>query len=97
MTGPGDEAPDVSAEGMELGKKYWLDDPQHVTWIVRALTAVCIALVLADLFYHKHVYFGFEEWFGFYGFFGFAAFFFMVMAGKQLRKIVMRPEDYYDE
>ena len=82
---------------MEPGKKYWLDERRNVTRLVYALTAACIALVVSDLFYHKHVVFGFEGWFGFYGFFGFAAFFFIVIAGKQLRKIVMRDEDYYDE
>ena len=61
------------------------------------LAAVCFGLVAVDLFYHKHVHFGFEEWFGIYGFFGFLAFFFIVLAGKELRKVLMRDEDYYDE
>ncbi len=75
----------------------WLERPRTVSGIVWTLAAVCVALVVADLFYHKHVHFHFEEWFGFYGFFGFAAFFFIVMAGKRLRGVLMRPEDYYDE
>lgn len=74
-----------------------LDDPRTVTRLVRGLAAVCIALVVGDLAYHKHVHFGVEAWFGIYGFFGFAAFFFIVLAGKQLRKILMRPEDYYED
>ena len=33
-------------------KKYWLDDPRHVKWIVWTLAAVCVALVLADQTFH---------------------------------------------
>lgn len=77
--------------------KGWFEVPRNVTRLVYGLAAVCVGLVAADLVYHKHVHFGFEEWFGFYGFFGFLAFFFIVLAGKQLRKLLMRKEDYYDE
>lgn len=73
-----------------------LEDPRTVKMLVWGLAAVCVALVVADLLYHKHAHFGVEEWFGVYGFFGFAAFFFIVLAGKQLRKVLMRPEDYYE-
>ena len=82
---------------MSPERKRWLDEPRNVTRLVWALAAVCVALVIGDLVYHKHVHFGFEGWFGLYGFFGFAAFFFIVLAGKYLRKILMRDEDYYDE
>lgn len=82
---------------MSSERKRWLDEPRNVTRLVWALALVCAALVIGDLAYHKHAHFGFEGWFGIYGFFGFAAFFFIVMAGKHLRKILMRPEDYYDE
>ena len=77
--------------------KDWLDNPRNVTRLVWALAAVGVGFMVADLFYEKHVHFRWEEWFGGYGFFGFAAFFFIVMAGKQLRRVLMRPEDYYDE
>lgn len=89
--GPDGRAPNASRE--PPGR---LEDPRTVTMLVRGLAAVCVALVLGDLLYHKHAHFGFEEWFGVYGFFGFAAFFFIVLAGKWLRKILMRPEDYYE-
>ena len=35
-------------------------------------------------------------WFGFYAVFDFVTFFLAVLAGKELRKVLMRPEDYYD-
>lgn len=82
---------------MSSERKRWLDEPRNITRLVWTLAAVSAALVIGDLAYHKHVDFGFEGWFGFYGFFGFAVFFFIVIAGKHLRKVLMRPEDYYDE
>jgi hypothetical protein len=77
-------------------KKYWLDEPRNVTGIFYALCAVCAALVAADLFYHKHIHFFWENWTGFHGFFGFLGCVFLVLAAKQLRKILMRGEDFYD-
>jgi len=81
---------------MSKEKEYWLDNPGNVNKIVWALCISCGLLVLADLFYHKHTHFNFEGWFGFYGFYGFVACVGLVVAAKQLRKIVMREEDYYD-
>ncbi|MDP4795423.1 MAG: hypothetical protein NWR87_00790 [Rhodospirillales bacterium] len=78
-------------------KKYWLDSPKNVDKLVYAIYAICAGLFLADLVYHKHPHFAVEEWFGFYGIFGFFAFFGVVMAGKFLRKLIKRDEDYYDE
>ena len=82
------------------GKRHWLDQAQNVNRIYYGLVLVCVVLVLLDLghwVYDKHAHFGWENLFGFYGFFGFAAFFLAVLAGKQLRKILMRREDYYDQ
>ena len=75
----------------------WFDRPRNVTRLVYGLAIVCGGLLVADLLYHKHVEFDFEGWFGFYAFFGFLAFVFIVLLGAQLRKILMRDEDYYDE
>ena len=77
-------------------KKYWLDDPRHVKWIVWTLAAICFALVLADPFYDKHAHFAWEGWFGFYGLFGFLTFCLIVLSGWPLRKLLSRDEDYYD-
>jgi len=81
---------------MANDKKQWLDQSKNVTLLVRILTAVCLLLVAADLVYHKHGHFEWEMLFGFHGFFGFSAFFLLVLAGKHLRKLLMRDEDYYD-
>ena len=79
-------------------KPRWLDDPMHVTLIVRGLYAACGLLVVLGLFFidAHHAHFPWESWPGFYGVYGFLAFTFAVLAGKQLRRVLMRDEDYYD-
>jgi hypothetical protein len=77
-------------------RTYWLDDPKNVDRLVRAFYGVCAVLVAIDVFVPKHGPYAIEHWFGFYGWFGFLACVALVLAAKQLRRIVMRPEDYYD-
>ncbi len=89
---------------MNSENKYWLDDPRNVNKIVYALYAICALLVGADLVYHKHIHFtyeneayNFEDWFGFFGFFGFVACVGLVLAARLLRIVLKREEDYYDQ
>lgn len=78
-------------------RRYWLDDPKNVDKIVYGLYTLCALLFVSDLVYHKHAHFAFENIFGFYGLFGFLGSVTLVLLAKQLRKVLMRPEDYYDE
>lgn len=78
-------------------RRRWLDEPRHVTQLVYGVAAVLVATILADLLYHKHGHFAFEEWFAFHAIFGFAGYAFIVLAAKQLRKLLMRDETYYDD
>ena len=75
---------------------YWLDRPGNVEWIVRAVYMICAALVVADVFVPKHGPFPIEHVFGFYAWYGFLACVGLVLAAKVLRRVLMRPEDYYD-
>ena len=79
------------------GGDRWLDNPANIEKIWRSVCVVCGLLLGADLFYAKHSRFAYEEIIGFYAFFGFVAFCFVVLAGKRLRTVLMRGEDYYDE
>ncbi len=77
-------------------KTYWLDNPRNVAKVFWGLALVCALLFAADAFYDKHVELEAETWFGFYGIFGFVACVALVLAAKELRRILMRGEDYYD-
>lgn len=77
-------------------KHYWLDEPRNVRKLVWALYAICAGLLIIDPLVHKHGPFAIEHWFGFYGIYGFVGCVGLVLAAKEMRRIVMRPEDYYD-
>ena len=64
--------------------------------VFRLIIAVCLALALGDFFYEKHGHYAAEEFFAAYGIYGFVACVSLVLAAVQLRKLVMRDEDYYD-
>jgi len=80
----------------EEEKKGFFEKPESVTRIIKTLMLLSGLSVIADFFYHKHANFEFQGWFGFDAFFGFTACVGLVLAAKQLRKLVMRDEDYYD-
>jgi hypothetical protein len=83
-------------EGGQEEKIWWLDRSENVTKLYRAVWAVGLALVGLDLVIHRHAETPFDGWFGFYGVYGFVACVSLVVAAKGLRRIVMRPEDYYE-
>ena len=74
----------------------WLDAKENVTKVARALYVVCALAVLAALIIHRHAEVGADAFFGFYGLYGFIGSVFLVLAAKQLRKLLKRSEDYYD-
>ncbi len=79
----------------------WLDKPSSHELIWRVLVAACVLLVVGEvvleaIWHTGHPHFGFDGIWGFHGLFGFTAFVTAVVLGKQLRKAIKRPEDYYD-
>lgn len=82
---------------LPLGEKsYWLDRPANVDKLVYGFYALCGLFLVADIFVVKHGPFAIEHVFGFYAFFGFVACVVLVLIAKALRRVLMRPEDYYD-
>lgn len=77
-------------------KRYWLDDPRNVSKVFWGVVTICGLLLVPELFVRLHGHFRWESWFGFSGGFGFVACVFLVLAAKQLRRVLMRDEDYYD-
>jgi DNA phosphorothioation-dependent restriction protein DptG len=81
---------------MPESKTHWLDSSKNVTMLYRGLWIVCAALFAADLFLHRHEDFSFATLFGFHSLYGFLACAVIVLAAKQLRRVLMRDEDYYE-
>ena len=76
-------------------------EPHIVRRIIGALIFVCLTLLIIgeiDAIHHKHGEFEIEFTLpGFYAAFGALAYFCIIAGAVGLRKIVMRPEDYYDD
>ncbi|GJL80681.1 MAG: hypothetical protein DHS20C01_03150 [marine bacterium B5-7] len=80
----------------ESDKQHVFDNPRNVRLVVRVLIVCCVILLLADLVIHRHVDNPLEALFGFYAFYGFVACVVLVLLAKEMRKVLMRNEDYYD-
>ena len=67
-------------------------------WLV--VPALCVIFALMNIVLavmHKtHPHFTIDAFPVFYGVVGFVSFSFIVLAGQHLRKVLMRPEGYYD-
>jgi hypothetical protein len=85
----------------------WLDDSANVKKLLRWFYWACALIVVIDVAYsiwgHKHSAFAdgtfletSEPWASFYGVYGFLGCAGLILAAKELRKLVMRKEDYYD-
>ena len=77
-------------------KKYLFDNPKNVKILIRSLYACCIILFTLDLFIDRHIYHPWESFLGFYAIYGCLACVVLVMIAREMRKVVMRDEDYYD-
>ena len=105
---PNDNDPD--REGIILleddGRKHLWDNPANVKRFLKGFFIICVLLFLLDGLFlahlvHKHLSFEsdtfpLEGWLGFFSIYGFIACTLIVLLAKQLRKVVMRSEDYYD-
>lgn len=77
-------------------KIYIFDKPENVKCVLYALYLLCAGLFIADFILHRHNYHQWEEIPAFYALFGFGAYVIIVASAALLRKLVMRPEDYYE-
>lgn len=86
---------------MTSEKKHLFDQPRNVHRLIRAFFVLCVLLLGVDLLFHRHLNFAegvfpVEGWFGFYAIYGFVACVLLVLTATQMRKVLMRREDYYD-
>jgi hypothetical protein len=77
-------------------KQYLFDKPRNVNRLLRGFYLVCAILLILDFVLHRHVIHSWENIPGFYAIFGFIACVLLVLIAKEMRKVVMRKEDYYD-
>ena len=78
-------------------KTYLFDNPRNVRRVVHGLVGVCVILAGLDLVLHRHITHPWEAMIGFYAFYGFVACVLLVLLAKELRKVLIRKENYYDE
>jgi hypothetical protein len=77
--------------------RHVFDDPGKVKRLLTILHAICAALVLLDFVHRRHMIHDWESLWGFYAVFGFVACVILVLVAKQMRKVLMRAEDYYHD
>ncbi|MEJ2204878.1 MAG: hypothetical protein P8170_12295 [Gemmatimonadota bacterium] len=72
------------------------DKTENTRRLFRVLYAACAILVILDLVVHRHAEHPWEHVVEFYPLYGFLGIVILVIAAKGLRRLAMRPEDYYD-
>ncbi|MEN8130836.1 MAG: hypothetical protein ABFS45_11710 [Pseudomonadota bacterium] len=77
-------------------KQYLFDNPRNVSRFLTGFYIVCGILLLLDFVFHRHTTHPWENLSGFYAIYGFVACVLLVLIAKEMRKVLMRKEDYYD-
>jgi hypothetical protein len=78
-------------------KQHIFDKPENVKRLLRVFYFVCFALIAVEFWIHRHTEHVLETIFGFYGLYGFIACVILVLVATQMRKLLMRSENYYEE
>ncbi len=78
-------------------KRHMFDNPKNVKRVLYILYAICAGLFVGDFFINRRIEHPWESLFGFYAIFGFVACVILVLLAKEMRKVVMRKENYYDD
>ena len=79
-----------------MDRKHVFDNPRNVKRLLRTIYVICAVLLGLDLVFQRHVIHDWEALPGFYALYGFVACAALVLIAKQMRKLLMRKEDYYD-
>ena len=77
-------------------KRYLFDNPRNVKVVLYVLYVSCALLLLLDFVIHRHLSHHWEGLLGFYSIYGFIGCTAIVLGSKLLRRMVRRPEDYYE-
>jgi hypothetical protein len=81
---------------IEDEKTYLFDNPRNVSRLLLGFYIISAGLFIADFFVHRHTVHPWEGFPGFYALYGFVACVLLVFISKEMRKVLMRGEDYYE-
>ena len=79
-----------------MEKQHLFDNPRNVKRLLWTIYVICAVLVGLDFAFQRHAIHGWEGLPGFYALYGFVGCAALVLIAKQMRKLLMRKEDYYD-
>jgi len=77
-------------------REHFWDKSGNVKLLFYVFYALCAIVVVLDLVIHRHEVHSWERLIAFYPIYGFVGIVFLVAVSKQMRRVLMRPEDYYD-
>ena len=77
-------------------KQYLFDKPKNVKRLLTGFYIICALLFVLDFAVHRHISHSWENLFSFYAIYGFVACVVLVLIAKEMRKVLMRKEEYYD-
>jgi len=96
MSDKNDHSNDEASTYSALARRFlWADSASSVERVIFWLGLLCAFLFLIDFIVHRHAYAPGEGLPGFYAIVGFVAFTLIVLGAKQLRRLILRNEDYY--
>ncbi|WP_286235471.1 hypothetical protein [Thalassotalea sediminis] len=75
----------------------FFDKPKNIDKMLKVFYVICALLVIVDFIVHRHIYHDWENIPAFYAIYGFIGCVVLVLIAKEMRKLIMRKEDYYDE
>ncbi len=78
-------------------KEFFFDKENNINLVLRIFYTLCALLFLMDFVVHRHIYIWYESIPAFYALYGFVACVVLVLIAKQMRKWLMRDEDYYQQ
>ncbi len=77
-------------------RQHVWDNPRNVKLLFNGFYLLCAILVVLDLVIEREEHHGWERFLAFYPFYGFVGIVVLVLIAKLMRRVLMRPEDYYD-
>ena len=86
----------IAALKPKAKRQHIFDKPRNVKRLLRIIYGLCAAALLFDFIVPRHALRTWEGVPGFYAIYGFVGCALLVLVAKELRKFLMRREDYYD-